>query len=138
MRHCILRHWISAAVATVWASLAFTLYLTHKKQQEIDPGWTKVPHWPCVIWKMDSGVLFHTLYVTITNSQPHKKIIVIIILFNLCYSRASKLRSVGQIRPANTFVKNEKLIDVKLFDLIECNIPETIPIRKMFGPRTFV
>jgi len=31
-----------------------------------------VPHWPREIWKMDSGVLFHTLYVTITNSQRNK------------------------------------------------------------------
>jgi len=62
---------------------------------------------------------------------------VIVIHFNLFYSRASKLRSAGQIRHANTFVKNEKLIDEKLFDLVVCNIPETIPICKMFGPRTF-
>ena len=82
--------------------------------------------------------MFHTLYVKITNPQPHKKIMVIVIHYNLFYSRASKLRSAGQILHANTFVKNEKLIDVKLFDLLECNIPETIPIRKMFGPRTFV
>ena len=46
---------------------------------------------------------------------------VIVIHFNLFYSRASKMRSAGQIRPANTFVKIEKLIDEKLFDLVECN-----------------
>ena len=45
----------------------------------------------------------------------------IVIHFNLFYSRASKMRSAGQIRPANTFVKIEKLIDEKLFDLVECN-----------------
>jgi len=77
---------------------------------------------------MDSGVLFHTLYATITNSQqPNKKIMVIVIHFNLFYSRASKLRSAGQIRPANTFVENEKLIDEKLFDLVECNISRNNP-----------
>ena len=27
-------------------SIVFTPYLTHKKQQERDLGWTKVPHWP--------------------------------------------------------------------------------------------
>ena len=26
-----------------------------------------VPHWPCVTWKMDSGVSFHTLYTQHTN-----------------------------------------------------------------------
>jgi len=31
------------------------------------------------------------------------------------------MQSAGQIRPANTFVKIEKLIDEKLFDLVECN-----------------
>jgi len=52
---------------------------------------------------MDSGILFHTLYVTITNSQRHKKIMVIVIYFNpsrtLFYSRVSKLRSAGKFRP---------------------------------------
>jgi len=52
----------------------------------------------------------------------------IVIYFNLFYSRASKLRTTGQIRPANTFVKNEKLIDEKLFDLVECNISRNNPI----------
>ena len=52
---------------------------------------------------------------------------VIVIHFNLFYSRASKLRSAGQIRPANTFVENEKLIDEKLFDLVECNISRNNP-----------
>jgi len=82
---------------------------------------------------MDSGVLFHTLYVTITNSQPHEKMIVIVIHFNLFYSRASKLRSAGQIRPVNTFVKIEKLVDKKLFNFAECNIsrnnPNTLDVR---------
>jgi len=31
---------------------------------------------------MDSGVLFHTLYLTITNSQRHKKRVLIVIHFN--------------------------------------------------------
>ena len=31
------------------------------------------------IWKMDSGVLFHTLYATITNFQRHKKRMLIAI-----------------------------------------------------------
>jgi len=35
----------------------------------------KVPH-------MDSGVLFHTLYVTITNFQHHEKRMLIVIHFN--------------------------------------------------------
>jgi len=30
------------------------------------------PHWPRVIWKMDSGVLFHTLFVTITMPNAIK------------------------------------------------------------------
>ena len=47
---------------------------------------------------------------------------VIVIHFNLFYSRASKLRSAGQIRPANTFVKNEKLLEEKRFNLVEYNI----------------
>jgi len=51
-----LRHLISPALATVQTSLAFTPYLTHKKQQETDLGWTKVPHWSRVIWKMSSGI----------------------------------------------------------------------------------
>jgi len=55
----ILFHWISAALATAQASLVFTPYRTHEKQQERDLGWTKVPHWPRVIWKTDSGVLCH-------------------------------------------------------------------------------
>jgi len=54
----ILFHWISVALATVQASFVFTPYLTHKKQQERDLGWTKVPYWPRVIWKMDSGVSY--------------------------------------------------------------------------------
>ena len=41
-----------------------------------------VPHWPRVVWKMDSGVLFHALYVTITNSQRRKKGVLIVINFN--------------------------------------------------------
>jgi len=43
---------ISAVLATVRASLAFIPYLTIKKQQERNLGWTKVPDWPRVIWKM--------------------------------------------------------------------------------------
>ena len=31
------------------------------------------PRWRRVIWKMDSGVLFHTLYVTITNLNAIKR-----------------------------------------------------------------
>jgi len=31
---------------------------------------------------MDSGVLFHTLYVTVTNSQPQNKRMLIVIHFN--------------------------------------------------------
>jgi len=31
---------------------------------------------------MDSGVLFHALYVTITNSQRRKKGVLIVINFN--------------------------------------------------------
>ena len=64
----ILLHWISSALATVQASLVFTRYLIHKKQPEGDLGWIKVRHWPRVIWNMDSGVLFHALYATITNT----------------------------------------------------------------------
>ena len=41
-----------------------------------------VHQWPRVTWKMDSGVLFHTLYVTITNSQRQKKRMLIVIHFN--------------------------------------------------------
>jgi len=36
--------------------------------------WVWVLHWPHVTSKMDSGILFHTLYVTITNSQCHKNL----------------------------------------------------------------
>jgi len=43
----------------------------------------------------------------------------------------------GSNPAANTFVNVEKLIDEKLF-LVEYNISETIPSRKMSGPRTFV
>jgi len=39
-----------------------------------------------VIWKIDSGVLFHTLYVTITNSQRQKNRMLIVIHFNLSRS----------------------------------------------------
>jgi len=53
---------------------------------------------------------------------------VIIIHFNLFYSRTFKLRPAGQIRHANTFVNNEKLIDEKLFDLVECNKSRNKPI----------
>ena len=72
------------AIATVQARLVFTPYLTvtNKKHQEIDLGWTKIPHWPGVIWKIGLGVLFHTLYLTITNSQLHKKRVLIVIHFN--------------------------------------------------------
>ena len=35
---------------------------------------------------MDSGLLFHTLYVTITNSLPHKKRMLIVNHFNLSRS----------------------------------------------------
>jgi len=42
-----------------------------------------VPHWPRVIWKMDSGVFFNTLYVTITNSERYKMRMLIVIHFNL-------------------------------------------------------
>jgi len=35
---------------------------------------------------MDSGVFFHTLYVTRTNSQRHKKRMLILIHFNLSRS----------------------------------------------------
>jgi len=52
---------------------------------------------------------------------------VIVIHFNLFCSRASILRSAGEIRPANTFVTNEKLIDEKLFDLVECDISRSNP-----------
>jgi len=41
-----------------------------------------VPHWPRVILKMDSGVLFHTLFVIITNFQRQKKRMLIVIHFN--------------------------------------------------------
>ena len=49
---------------------------------DLDLGWTKVPHRPRVIWKIDLGVLFHLLYLTITNSQRHKKRVLIVIHFN--------------------------------------------------------
>jgi len=52
----------------------------------------------------------------------------IVIHFNLFYSSTSKLRPAGQIRSANTFVNNEKLIDEKLFDFVECNISRSDPI----------
>ena len=32
-----------------------------------------VPHWPRVIWKMDSAVLFHTLYVTTPILNARKR-----------------------------------------------------------------
>jgi len=51
-----------------------------------------VPHWPRVIWKKDSGVLFHTLYVTITNSQLQKKRMLSVIHFNP--SRSSFYRDI--------------------------------------------
>jgi len=35
---------------------------------------------------MDSGVLLHKLYVTITNSQRHKKKMLIVMYFNLSRS----------------------------------------------------
>jgi len=38
---------------------------------------------------MDSGVLFHALYVTITNFQRHKKRILVVIHFNLSRSFVS-------------------------------------------------
>jgi len=41
---------------------------------------------------MDLGVLFHTLYVTKTNSQRQKKIMLIVIYFNL--SRSSFYRDI--------------------------------------------
>jgi len=44
------------------------------------------PRWPRAIWKVKSGVLFHTLYVTITNSQRHKKRMLIVIHFYLSRS----------------------------------------------------
>ena len=34
------------------------------------------------IWKMDSGVIIHTLYVIIDNSQHYKKTMLIVIRFN--------------------------------------------------------
>jgi len=43
---------------------------------------------------MDRGVFFHTLYVKITNSQHHKKRVLIVIHFNpsrlFFYSRGSQ------------------------------------------------
>ena len=39
-----------------------------------------VPHWPRVIWQMDSGVLFHT-YVPLTNPLRHKKRMNIVVRF---------------------------------------------------------
>ena len=41
-----------------------------------------VPHWPRVIWKMDLGILFHTLYEAINNSQRNKNRTLIVIHFN--------------------------------------------------------
>ena len=53
-----------------------------------------IPHWPRESWKMDSGVFFHTLCVTKTNSQRHKKRLPIVIHFNLSrsfvYSKGSQ------------------------------------------------
>jgi len=88
----ILLHWISAALATVQASLVFTPYLTHKKQQERDPSWTKAPHCSClvarIVWILKNGFrrLLPRIYVTIINSQRHKKRILIVIHFNLSRS----------------------------------------------------
>jgi len=80
---------------------------------------------------MDSGVLFHTLYVTITNSQRHEKKMVIVIHFNhssSLFQEGIQTVAYGQIRPANTFVNNEKLIDEKLFHLVESHISRNNPI----------
>jgi len=43
-------------------------------------------HWPRVIRKMAPGHLFHTLYITITNSQHQKKRMLIVIHFNPSHS----------------------------------------------------
>jgi len=51
-------------------------------QQEGDLGWTKISHWPPVIWKTDSVLLSHILYVTITNYQRHKKRMLMVIHFS--------------------------------------------------------
>ena len=72
-------------------------FLRHQQQKESQwnewkrQGWSYlttltlhiygVPHWPCIIWKMNIGVLFHTWYVTITNSQRHKKRMLTVIYF---------------------------------------------------------
>ena len=62
-------------------------------------------HWPRVVWKMDLGVLFHTLYATITNSQRNKQRIFVFIHFNpsrsLFYARSGE--PAGQMRPAWKF-----------------------------------
>jgi len=80
---------------------------------------------------MDSGILFHTLHVTITNSQRHEKRMVIVIHFNhssSLFQEGIQSAAHGQIPPANTFVNNEKLIDEKLYDLAECHISRNKPI----------
>ena len=51
----ILLNWIFTALATVQASLVFTPYLTHKKQQERDLEWTNVGH-PTTLVKIEKWI----------------------------------------------------------------------------------
>ena len=79
--------WIPSMSGTKTATMKLTKRAAVKLSEHTHPlhiYW--VPHWPCVIWKIDSGDFFHTLYVTITNYQRHKKRMLIVIHYNFSRS----------------------------------------------------
>jgi len=121
--------YISVTLATVQSSLAFTPDLTHRKQEEKDPGWTKAPHWPRVIWKMDSGVLFHEFYATITNSQPHKKRMLLDMHFNQSLALILLQRSC-----ANCIVRKRTLNQNKNTNVITYKNAGNFPYFQNVGP----
>jgi len=90
-----LRHWhpIHKNISLLWipsisATKTVTLKLTKKAAAKLSDHTHSrlhiygIPHWPYVICKMDSGVFSYKWYVTITNSQHHKKRMLIVIRFN--------------------------------------------------------
>jgi len=68
--------------------------------------WVWVSHWPRVIWKMDSGVLFHT-YTQKYRFLRHKKRKLIVIHFHFSrsffYSRDGPIAACGPCGPPQRF-----------------------------------
>jgi len=68
---------------------------------------------------MDSGVSFHALYVTTTNSQRHKKRILIVIYFNPSRSFFCRDLFSGRLQQKNVALNQNKNTNIMLTEMLE-------------------